>query len=180
MESQGGEKEYEHSVWEIYRKEWETAGPEKKSELNKRMNLWQALMKSGMSASQAYIQAMEQESNEPPIHEAIEEELDESLVYTAIQEESDYRVVEERSRKPLNAITKLFKRAGTGGFYVGYGTFAILFSIVQFAVPAITGLSMIGWAITLFLEGSILLGLLVLLIGTPIAILGLAYSLVML
>ncbi len=45
-----------------------------------------------------------------------------------------------------------------------------MFSIVNFVVPAIAGLSMIWWAITLFIEGSIFWGVLVLLIGTPIAI----------
>ena len=30
MESQDKEKEYEGSVWEIYRKEWATASPDKK------------------------------------------------------------------------------------------------------------------------------------------------------
>ncbi len=70
----------------------------------------------------------------------------------------------------MNTIKKLLKGVGTGGLYVGGGVFAILFSIVQFAVPAVAGLSMIWWAITLFLEGSIIWGLLVLLIGTPIAI----------
>ncbi len=70
----------------------------------------------------------------------------------------------------MTTIKKILSKVGIGGFYVGYGAFAILFSIVQFAIPAIAGLSMIWWAITLFLEGSILWGLLVLLIGTPIAI----------
>lgn len=70
----------------------------------------------------------------------------------------------------MTAIKKILSKMGIGGFYVGYGAFTILFSIVQFAIPAIAGLSMIWWAITLFLEGSILWGLLVLLIGTPIAI----------
>lgn len=73
-----------------------------------------------------------------------------------------------------NTIMKLLKSMRTGGFYVGTGTFLILFNIVQFAVPAVVGLSMIWWAITLFFEGSIIWGLLVLLIGTPIAI-GIAF-----
>ncbi len=70
----------------------------------------------------------------------------------------------------MNGIKKLLRGVGTGGFYVGGGAFLILFNIVQFAVPAVVGLSMIWWAITLFLEGSIIWGVLVLLIGTPIAI----------
>jgi len=74
----------------------------------------------------------------------------------------------------MNAIMKLLKGMRTGGLYVTGGAFLILFQIVQFAVPAVVGLSMIWWAITLFLEGSIIWGLLVLLIGTPIAI-GIAF-----
>ena len=70
----------------------------------------------------------------------------------------------------MNVIKKVFKGVGTGGLYIGGGAFLILFTIVQFVVPAVVGLSMIWWAITLFLEGSIIWGLLVLLIGTPIAI----------
>ena len=70
----------------------------------------------------------------------------------------------------MNFIKKLFKGVGFGGLYVGGGALLILFNIVQFVVPAVVGLSMIWWAITLFLEGSIIWGLLVLLIGTPIAV----------
>ncbi len=61
MRWQDNEKEYERSVWEIYRKEWETASPEKKVELNKRMRRWQESVKSGLTAQQAYYQAMEEE-----------------------------------------------------------------------------------------------------------------------
>ncbi|GAH59290.1 unnamed protein product, partial [marine sediment metagenome] len=53
-----------HNVWEIYRKEWETAGPEKRTELNKRMSRWQELIKSGLTASQAYFRVTEEESAE--------------------------------------------------------------------------------------------------------------------
>jgi hypothetical protein len=66
----------------------------------------------------------------------------------------------------MNAIKKLLPGLGYG-LLIGGGW---LFGIMQFVVTAIAGLSMIWWAITLFLEGSILWGLLVLLIGTPIAI----------
>ena len=38
-------------------------------------------------------------------------------------------------------IKRLFQGAGTGAFYMGWGAFAILFSIVDFVVPAIAGLS---------------------------------------
>lgn len=66
MESQDKEKEYAHNVWEIYRKEWATASPDKKAELNKRMLRWQELMQNGLSASQAYYRVMEEESGKSP------------------------------------------------------------------------------------------------------------------
>ena len=66
----------------------------------------------------------------------------------------------------MNTIKKLLPGLGYG-LYMGGGC---LFQLVQFVVTAVAGLSMIWWAITLFLEGSIIWGLLVLLIGTPIAI----------
>ncbi len=84
MKSQ--DEEYEQNVWEIYRKEWETASPEKKAKLNKWMRRWQELMENGMSAIQAYIQMMEENPDETPI-------------YMAIEEGSDYRVREEPSGK---------------------------------------------------------------------------------
>ncbi len=59
------EKEYKHSVWEIYRRAWATASPEKRTELNKRMLRWQELMKSGQTPSQAYYRVMEEESGKP-------------------------------------------------------------------------------------------------------------------
>ncbi len=85
-ESQDKEREYEHNVREIYRREWATASSEKKVELNKRMFRWLELMKDGLTASQAHIRVMQEEPDKSPI-------------YTAIEEESDYRVVEEPSDK---------------------------------------------------------------------------------
>ena len=70
----------------------------------------------------------------------------------------------------MKYLIRLLKGMRSGGLVVGGGVFLILFQIVEFAVPAIVGLSMIWWAITLFIDGSIIWGLLVLLIGTPIAI----------
>ena len=60
MESQ--EEGYKHKVWEMYRREWEAASREKRFELNNRMLHWQELIKSGLSAEQAYRRAMEEES----------------------------------------------------------------------------------------------------------------------
>ncbi len=66
----------------------------------------------------------------------------------------------------MNVIKKLLPGLGYGLFMGG----GCLFQLVQFVVTAVAGLSMIWWAITLFLEGSIIWGVVVLLIGTPIAI----------
>ncbi len=64
MESQ--EEEYKHSIWEIYRKEWATASPEKRTELNKRMLRWQELMENGWTASRAYYRVMEEDLGKAP------------------------------------------------------------------------------------------------------------------
>lgn len=88
MESQDKEKEYEHSIWEIYLKEWETASNEKRIELNKQMRRWQELMKSGLTANQAYYRAMQEESDKSPI-------------YTLIEEESGSKVAEKPLGKQL-------------------------------------------------------------------------------
>ncbi len=66
----------------------------------------------------------------------------------------------------FKGLRKLLPGLGQGVFMGG----GCLFQIVQFVVTAVAGLSMIWWAITLFIEGSILWGLLVLIIGTPIVI----------
>ena len=65
---------------------------------------------------------------------------------------------------------KTFKRIGIGGLVLSGGALSILFNILQFVFVAFVGLSTIGWAISLFSKGSIILGLLVLLILTPISI----------
>ena len=66
MELQDKEKKYERNIWESYRKEWATAGREKRVQLNKRMFRWQELMKNGWAASQAYYKAIEEEPDKPP------------------------------------------------------------------------------------------------------------------
>jgi len=72
---------------------------------------------------------------------------------------------------PKKSIFKrFFKGVGIGSLITGGGIFFILFSILQFAFTAIAGLGMIVWAINAFSKGSIIVGLLVLLIGTPLVI----------
>jgi len=72
--------------------------------------------------------------------------------------------------KKESFIKKIFKGAGVGGLVVGGGFLYISFTILQFLFVAFAGLSMIGLAISLFSEGSIIWGLVALFIGTPLAI----------
>jgi len=72
--------------------------------------------------------------------------------------------------KKESFLKKIFKGVGTGGLVVGGGFLYISFTILQFLFVAFAGLSMIGLAISLFSEGSIIWGLVALFIGTPIAI----------
>lgn len=74
------------------------------------------------------------------------------------------------SSKKESFIKKIFRGVGTGGLVVGGGFLYISFTILQFLFVAFAGLSMIGLAISLFSEGSIIWGLVALFIGTPIAI----------
>lgn len=67
-------------------------------------------------------------------------------------------------------LKKIFRGVGIGGLVVGGGFLYISFTILQFLFVAFAGLSMIGLAILLFSEGSIIWGLVALFIGTPIAI----------
>lgn len=76
-------------------------------------------------------------------------------------------IIEPSKESIFKKILKVF---GYGSLIAGGGILLILFNILQFLVTAVVGLGMIGWAITEFLKGSIIIGLLVLLIGTPLAI----------
>lgn len=69
-----------------------------------------------------------------------------------------------------NFFKKILKGVGIGGLVVGSGFLYVLFTILQFLFVALAGLSMIGLAISLFYEGSIIWGLVTLFIGTPIVI----------
>jgi hypothetical protein len=87
------------------------------------------------------------------------------------KEIKDYDLATPIAKSPKKSIFKIFfKGMGTGSLIAGGGILYILFSILQFAFTAIVGLGMIGWAINAFSKGSIIVGLLVLLIGTPLAI----------
>jgi len=77
---------------------------------------------------------------------------------------------EVQAIKKESFLKKIFKGVGTGGLVVGGGFLYISFTILQFLFVALAGLSMIGLAISLFSEGSIIWGLVALFIGTPIAI----------
>ena len=111
-----------------------------------------------------------------------EENTEEGIETKALvlEEESPptYYETEERGiraeSKTKSILKKFLKGAGIGGLVVGGGILFILFNILHFLFTAVVGLGMIGWAISEFLKGSIIIGLLVLLIGTPLAI-GLAH-----
>ncbi len=77
---------------------------------------------------------------------------------------------EAQTVKKESFLKKIFKGVGTGGLVVGGGFLYISFTILRFLFVAFAGLSMIGLAISLFSEGSIIWGLVTLFIGTPIAI----------
>lgn len=72
--------------------------------------------------------------------------------------------------KKESFLKKIFRGAGVGGLVVGGGFLYISFTILQFLFIAFAGLSMIGLAISLFSEGSIIWGLVALFIGTPLVI----------
>ena len=78
--------------------------------------------------------------------------------------------IEKEPSKKRRVFKKILGGLGTGGFLVGGGIISTLYYILSFIFTAIVGLSAIGMAITLFLEGSIIWGLITLLILTPLAI----------
>ncbi|TFB08172.1 hypothetical protein E3V08_05135 [Candidatus Atribacteria bacterium MT.SAG.1] len=86
----------------------------------------------------------------------------------------DWDILTTKSPKEKSIFRKILEGFGIGSLFVGGGILFILFSILQFLFTAFIVLSTIGWAISLFIEGSIFWGLLVLLIGTPLAM-GLAH-----
>ncbi|MFC1700599.1 hypothetical protein ACFLZ0_00410 [Patescibacteria group bacterium] len=67
-------------------------------------------------------------------------------------------------------IKKILKGVGLGSAYVSGGILLLLVHILQFLVTAIIGLGVIFLAISKFLEGSIIVGILILLIVAPLAI----------
>lgn len=79
-------------------------------------------------------------------------------------------VSEAMTIKKESFLKKIFKGVGVGGLVVGGGFLYISFTILRFLFIAFAGLSMIGLAISLFSEGSIIWGLVALFIGTPLAI----------
>lgn len=106
--------------------------------------------------------------------EEIEEEEEPSALEETKKEPSTYYEIQEREMEDEGKTKKIFKKfskgLGLGSLYLGGGVLFILFNILQFLVTAVAGLGMIWWAISEFLEGSIIIGLLILFIGTPLAI----------
>ena len=92
-----------------------------------------------------------------------------------IENENENEIIPSKASEAVTIqkesfLKKVFKGVGTGGLVVGGGFLYISFTILQFLFVAFAGLSMIGLAISLFSEGSIIWGLVALFIGTPIAI----------
>lgn len=67
-------------------------------------------------------------------------------------------------------LKKIIKGVGFGGLVAGGGVLYLLVFLLRFVFVAIVGLYFIWLSLLLFSNGSIILGLLVLLIGTPLAI----------
>ncbi|HTE49030.1 MAG TPA: hypothetical protein VK675_03935 [Candidatus Paceibacterota bacterium] len=67
-------------------------------------------------------------------------------------------------------VKKVFSGIGIGGAVIGGGLLLLIFTVLRFLYIASAGLSMVWWAIVLFQKGSIVWGLVALIIGTPIAI----------
>ena len=74
------------------------------------------------------------------------------------------------SEKESSNIKKTLKKFGMGSLYVGGGVFMLVFSVLRFIYVAVAGLTTIYAAIVLFSNGSIIWGLVVLLIGTSLAV----------
>lgn len=67
-------------------------------------------------------------------------------------------------------VKKIFSGIGIGGAVIGGGLLSLIFVAIRFLYIASAGLSMVWYAIILFQKGSIVWGLVVLIIGTPLAI----------
>jgi len=78
--------------------------------------------------------------------------------------------IEKDNKKDENFGKKIFSGIGIGGAVIGGGILYLVFTVLRFLYIAFSGLSMVWLSIVLFQEGSIVLGLAVLIIGTPIAI----------
>jgi hypothetical protein len=72
--------------------------------------------------------------------------------------------------KKKSLVKKIFSGIGIGGAVIGGGLLSLIFVVIRFLYIASAGLSMVWYAIILFQKGSIVWGLVVLIIGTPLAI----------
>ncbi|MCK9582895.1 MAG: zinc ribbon domain-containing protein [Endomicrobiales bacterium] len=115
------------------------------------------------------IKTISEESNDDNLLESEEydNDLDDIKSENELISGNEFQAV---APKKENFLKKVFKGLGTGGLVLGGGFLYISFTILQFLFTAFAGLSMIGLAISLFSKGSIILGLVALFIGTPLAI----------
>jgi hypothetical protein len=72
--------------------------------------------------------------------------------------------------KKKSLLKKIFSGIGIGGAVIGGGLLSLILVVIRFLYIASAGLSMVWYAIILFQKGSIVWGLVVLIIGTPLAI----------
>lgn len=95
---------------------------------------------------------------------------DEKEIDKELSPDYDWDIPMTEPPKKKSIFRKIFKGFGYGSLFVGGGIISIIFYILNFLFTAFVGLSAIGIAIRLFIDGSILWGLLTLLIITPLAI----------
>lgn len=76
----------------------------------------------------------------------------------------------EGFKKRKISFRKIFSRIGIGGVVVGGSLFSLILVVIRFLYITFAGLSMVWCAIILFQKGSIVWGLIALIIGTPLAI----------
>ena len=97
------------------------------------------------------------------------ETVEEVDVLEYSEKNTDTEIV--KSHEEDKSLTKkIFSGIGVGGAVVGGGLLYLIFIVLRFLYIALSGLSMVWLAIILFQEGSIVWGLVALIIGTPIAI----------
>jgi len=87
-----------------------------------------------------------------------------------IESEKEYTSTSYYEAPKENIIKKIFKGIGLGGLAVGGTGLYLVISILHIIFVWGTGLGMVYYGISLIIHGSIFWGLVVLFLGTPIAV----------